>query len=194
VVLKLSVRARAVALVLVLAALCAGCLGARSPERLAEETPIVVRVVLEGPEGGTLVPPPAFVERLDAALRARNLAPAWAPTSDPHGREPTTTEARLAALRAASPGPERALLVEARVTFFSQIAGRYRWDVDVRATITRRTAEPDPSATRSETLGVAAFLQYAHEREPAALDFVARQVVSAIAGLVDRHLETTSNR
>lgn len=186
-VLTSTPHARALALVAL--ALTLGCIGARPPERLATATPIAVHVWLDGPESSAMTPPAAFVERLDAALRERNLVPVHAPSPLTSARDLVTTDRRLAAVLAAIPEPAHALLVEARVTFFSQISGRYRWDVDVRSTLAARASPADPATSRSDTIGVAAFLQYAHEGSPEALDFVARQVVSAIASLVDRHFE-----
>ncbi|MCC6622360.1 MAG: hypothetical protein IT385_13945 [Deltaproteobacteria bacterium] len=176
----------ALVLALALTAGLAACIGARAPERLPTPTPIAVHVWLDGPDASGMTPPAAFVARLDAALGERNLVPAHPPSPLP-ARDLVTTDRRLAAVRAAVPEPAHALLVEARVTFFSQISGRYRWDVDVRATIATSA-----SSSRSDTIGVAAFLQYAHEGAPEALDFVARQVVSAVAALVDRHLEAAA--
>src|SRR5262249_28447781 len=69
---------------------------------------------------------------------------------------------------------------------FSQLSGRYRWDVDAKITIADRTRLAE---AMSSTVGVAAFLQYEHEREPEALMFVRRQVVDELGTLADKFFE-----
>lgn len=174
----------------IFAAAGAGCIGSRPPERLAEATPVATLVWLETADGAAADVPDDVVRRVEAELRERNLVPKVIAGPELEAlrarvQSARTTEARLEALAAAAPDAPWVLLIEARAVFFSQLAGRYRWDVDVRATMARRD---DRDHAQASTVGVAAFLQYEHERESAALGFVRQQVVGDVVGLVDRAL------
>lgn len=179
----LSPPARLAALTVLL---LGACIGTRAPERLATPTPIAVHVWLDGHDGAREAPPRVFLERLDALLRERNLVPIDVALTGADVAGLRTTRGRLDALLATAPEPGHALLVEVRASFFSQLSGRYRWEVDMKATLAARA---DVALARVETAGVAAFLQYEHEREPDALAFVTRQLASSIGELVDQFFE-----
>lgn len=168
-------------------ATAAGCIGERRPERAAEPTGVAAYIWLEGADGSAVAVPDAVRARVDGLLRERNLVPTELDDRALAARLASlpTTEARLAALAAARPEPW-VLLVEARAAFFSQISGRYRWDVDARATL---AARGDLEHAQASTLGVAAFLQYDHEREPEALSFVRPQLAADLGALLDRVLK-----
>jgi hypothetical protein len=74
------------------------------------------------------------------------------------------------------------LLVEAKVSFYSHMNGRYRWVVDGKATLVRRGALDDATTT---TFQVPAFLDYEHEREPRALEEAAAGIAEKIGALAD---------
>lgn len=158
----------------------AGCLATSPPQRLATATPIALQVQLEAADGRAVGVPASVVGELDALLAARNLQVVHA---QPHG-EARTSEQRLAALVQASDTPW-VLLVEARARFFSQLSGRYRWEVEVRTSL---VAREHPDAPQVSDLSVAAFLSFEHEAEPDALAFVRRQLDDDIGALVDRVL------
>ena len=118
---------------------------------------------------------------VEATLRARNLVPTRVSAPDLGTRRSTAD--RLAALRVAHASAAWVLLVEVRARFFSQLGGRYRWDVAVKTSLVQGDGAPQVS-----DLDVAAFLTFEHQREAEALDFVRRQLVSDVAALLDRVL------
>lgn len=162
--------------------IAAGCLGTSPPPRLPTPTPIAVLVHLERADGESAPVPRAVVSELEAALSARNLLPRRLDGVDFGAQR--TTRARMEQLAATTDAPWL-LLVEARVRFFSQLTGRYRWEVEVRTSVAPRERLGESQAS---DLSVAAFLQYEHEAEPEALVFVRRQIVTDAAELVDRAL------
>lgn len=162
--------------------LVTACLGTAPPTRLASPTPIAVLVHLERADGSKVAVPAAVVAELEAALSARNLVPRR--TEDLDFGLQRTTRARLEQVATASDAPW-VLLVEARVRFFSQLTGRYRWEVEVRSSVAPRERLGEAQAS---DLAVAAFLQFEHEAEPEALAFVRRQLVADAVDLVDRAL------
>jgi hypothetical protein len=89
---------------------------------------------------------------------------------------------------AASPEASWVLLVDGSARFFSQLTGRFRWDVTFEFALSRRD-----SSERLDTQGlsVPAFLQYEHEREPEAVEFVSRQLDTELEGLLDRAIVRT---
>ena len=162
--------------VMVLAlALATACLGTSPPPRLATPTPVVLLVHLEGADGAPAAVPESVWQALLGELRARNLEPER--VAEEVLGEARTTEARLAALARAGAW---VVLVEARARFFSQLSGRYRWEVEVRSSVVAPTGD-----SRSD-LSVAAFLPFEREREPEALDFVRRQVAEELGAVIDR--------
>jgi hypothetical protein len=69
------------------------------------------------------------------------------------------------------------LLVETETSFYSELSGRYRWNVHVVASI-----EP---AGVSESFDVPVFLQFAHEREAEAVSAAAPVIARRVGELVD---------
>lgn len=167
-------------LLLALALWCSACLGTNPPMRLATSTPMAVLIHLERADGGPVTVPSAVVRDLAEALVARNIVPRTPDAVDFFSQR--TTRARLEALAAKTDAPW-VVLVEARARFFSQLTGRYRWEVEVRTSVAPRERLDE---VQTSELEVAAFLQYQHESERDALAFVRRQLVSDVADLVER--------
>jgi hypothetical protein len=158
----------------------ASCLGTSPPKRLSVETPIALLVHLESASGEARPVPALVVRELAEALTARNFAVADAPVAALGDRR--ASDQRVQALLAATDAPW-VLLVEARARFFSQLAGRYRWEVEVRSSLVAR----DQSAgAQASDLAVAAFLLFEHEAEAEALAFVRRQISDDVGALIDR--------
>lgn len=163
---------------LVCAVMLSSCLGTQPPVRLATATPIAVVVSLEAAAGTSVAVPRAVTAGIDAQLTARGLVPTW---MDAAGlSDSRTSSERIAKLVSASDAPW-VLLVEARARFFSQLSGRYRWDVELRTSLVQRGHDPQVS-----DLSVAAFLSFEHEREGEALAFVRRQLEDDVGALIDR--------
>jgi len=168
-------------------ALCAfGCLGTTPPQRLATATPIALVVKLESAAGVAIEVPARVQHELAATLAARNLQAEPVPVGAIG--DVRTSQERVAALLRATAAAGTApwvLLVEARARFFSLLSGRYRWEVELRTSLVPRER---PDAMQVSDLSVAAFLQFEHQGEAEALDFVRRQLIEDLAALVDRVL------
>jgi hypothetical protein len=156
------------------------CLGTQPPLRLGTATPIAVVIQLESADGKSIGVPPEVRAGLEAQLRLRDLVPTWVDGASLG--DARTSDERVGLLTAASDAPW-VLLVEARARFFSQLSGRYRWDVELRTSLVQRGQDPQVS-----DLSVAAFLSFEHEREAEALAFVRRQLEDDVTTLVDRLL------
>ena len=158
------------------------CLASTPPAKLSEPTRIAVELRLEGPDGSAVEAGPQLREQLTGELLRRNLV--TMPLSlDLEQQRTTSRRLEVVAADPAADGAPWVLLVEARARFFSQLSGRYRWEVEVRSTLAPRTALADAQAS---DLAVAAFLQYEHEGPGDAIAFVRRQLVDDVLGLVDR--------
>lgn len=153
--------------------LLGGCIKAEPVVAAAEAVPVAVGSVVASVDGPTVAAPEAVIRALTEQLALRNLPPT---VIDVVGG-PTTT-ARLGLLAGTAPV---ALLVESTARFSSQINGRYRWTIDVVATL----APSDRAATRVERFTVAVALVYSHEREEAALAEAAPQIARRVGILLD---------
>lgn len=168
--------------------LLAGCLGHAEVMRLSSPTPVVVAYVQDDARQRASGPMPApVVARLDAALAERNLTVRHVGDEafDPRLSAIRSTKARLSALAAEAQGAPYVVLVEATPLFYSQMNGRYRWSVESRITVAP-TADLGLFVDRS--LDLPAFLQFDHQRGPAALESVASLLAERMGGLVDDFL------
>ncbi len=77
------------------------------------------------------------------------------------------------------------VLVETRARFYSQIEGRYRWVVDVRAGVAQAS---DPAVAVVEVFEVPVFLQFEHESEADAVAAAEPVIRRHLARLLRRHL------
>lgn len=152
------------------------CIEHKPPVRAAAPVPLDVVVVLESFDRPEVAAAPAPVSaRFAAEAAARNLA-AEVSDPDPAFAEVRSTDARLQRL-----GDGAHLLVECAPRFSAQVNGRYRWTVDVTATI-----EP-PRASRAFTVPV--HLLYAHEDEEEALTEAAPVIARQVGEMLDAWVE-----
>ena len=77
------------------------------------------------------------------------------------------------------------VVVETRARYFSQLEGRYRWVVDVRAGVAQADA-PDLGVV--EVFEVPVFLQFEHEGEPDAVAAAEPVIRRHVTRLLRRHL------
>ncbi len=161
----------------------AGCLTRSAPPRLSHLTPVAVAYVVDDEQTGVVKEaPPAFGEAVAKALLESNLEARPVPwdkyAEEIRGRRDTPARfQKLAQLGADAPF---LLLVETKATFFSQLNGRYRWEVTAKASAARKGGEVDPV---SNELDAPALLEYDHERAPEAIGYTATQIAERIASL-----------
>lgn len=156
-----------------------GCIPKVPQQRLAERAKVaVVYVVDRAGAGEPWSPPDSLKKAVAAELDTRNLEVEELPLSALGGQR--LTDARLEALKQAAGDAPFVLLVEQRVTFFSQIDGRYRWEVGTSLSASRRGG-----ATAKDPFELPVVLQYDHEREAAAIAHSASDVATRTGVLLD---------
>lgn len=151
-----------------LALLAAGLLLASCAKPSAPEVPLAgsaaVSAVLTTRDAASTELPDRVRDDLSAALRERGLVAAFE-TSDALAGA-SSTERRLELAVAAQPEADLVVLLEAHPVFSSQMAGRYRWQVDVDLTLAHPGGEDGP---RTWSWELPVFLLYHHQREADAL-------------------------
>lgn len=92
------------------------------------------------------------------------------------------TERRLELALEAAPDADLVVLLEAEPVFTTQLAGRYRWQVDVDVTL----AHPNGAdGARTYQWDIPVFLLYHHQREAEALDEAAPMLQRKLARALD---------
>jgi len=165
-----------------------GCLARHAPVQARHPASVAVAASLGVLDDPAVQPVPAELsEAIGSLLAARNLA---AQPVDPGAYlEPfaarRTTQHRLAVLAGQGGGAELLLLVETTVAYYSPMNGRYRWTVDVDATITPRD---DLSQAFTAHFQVPVFLDHFHEQEEAALRAATPVIERRVGGVLDAWL------
>lgn len=166
---------RALVLLLCLTA----CLPKVPLQRLATKTPVAIAYVVDPQHLGAVTTAPDAVKQAVAAVLAeRNLEPQEVPVAALGGQR--LSDARLDALGQQPGDAPVVVLVEARAQFFSQLDGRYRWEVGVTLSALRRGG-----AKARETVELPVILQFDHEREAAAVSAAADEVAARLGTLLD---------
>jgi len=178
------------ALALFLALGAVGCLQRSAPPVLAPSgTVVAVAYVRDDVHKRGVVAdvPEAVKQRVAEVLAKRNLQVRVVPYAQTavEFAKVTDSQLRYATLMAQAPEARLYLLVETRVSYFSDVSGRFSWEVHVRTTAGRASASMEPSGTQQE---YGAALQFSHQREDEAQTEVARQIAGQAAGLFDSFL------
>ncbi len=164
-------------LVVLLAA--SACIPRVPVQRLPALTPIVVAYVVDPSYSGEATTAPGTLKAAVAEVLAeRNLRPVELPLEVV--KDAKLTDARMAAMRANENVAPFLLLVELRVQFFSQLDGRYRWEVGTAVTAERRS-----STQVKDAFEVPVVLQFDHEKQPAAIVMAADDIKGRVAVLID---------
>ncbi len=163
----------------VVAVLAAACLPRVPVQRLPTATPLAVAYVVDPSYSGEATTAPEQLKAaVNAVLAERNLEPREVPLEAVQGARLTDT--RLSALKAAAGGAQYVLLVELRVQFFSQLDGRYRWEVG-----TALTAERPGGAQARDPFEVPIVLMFDHEKQPEAIVAAAPDIANRLGVLLD---------
>jgi hypothetical protein len=148
-------------------------------QRLENATPILVGYVVDPTHAGEpSTAPDKLKEALARTLEERNLSVVEVPLEVLKGQRITDT--RRAALEAQQPDAPYFLLVELRVHFFSQLDGRYRWEVG-----TALTASKNGGVTTKDAFEVPVVLVYDHEKQRAAMNAASQDIATRLASLMD---------
>jgi hypothetical protein len=131
--------------------------------------------------------PEPLVRSLTGLLEERNLeAHSVAPERFVEAfASKRTPQHRLALLAEVSTDTDLLLLVDTTVAYYSQMNGRYRWTVEVDATISPRS---DLDQAFSAHFQVPVFLEHYHEKEAAALEAAVPLLERRLGALLDAYL------
>jgi hypothetical protein len=164
---------------LALLACVLSCIPKLPRQRLENATPIVVGYVVDPTYAGAPASAPeAFKSAMAQALEERNLTVVEVPFPVFEGQR--ITDARTAALKAYQPEAPYHLLIELRVHFFSQLDGRYRWEVG-----TALTASKTGGILTKDAFEVPVVLVYDHEKQRAAMNMAASDIAIRVGTLID---------
>jgi hypothetical protein len=169
--------ARSVALAAVLLSL--SCIPKVPRQRLETTTPILVGYVVDPTYAGdATTAPDALKEAIAKELESRNLGAVEVPFEAL--KDGRLTDTRKVALQAHQSDAPYFLLVELRVHFFSQLDGRYRWEVG-----TALTAIKNGGPETRDAFEMPVILQYDHEKQSAAINAAASDIATRLGVLVD---------
>lgn len=162
-----------------------GCVSSSAPVVAPPGSRVALAFVVDDPDHREIADAPEPVHReVGELFSSRRIAVDEAPFDRMREgfRSRRRTEHRLEALAQASTGSNVVCLVELMPRFFSQLAGRYRWTVQVRAAIAERGQLGDAIV---EDYELPVFLEYTHENETDALERVAPALARSLRSLVD---------
>lgn len=157
----------------------AGCMPRVPKQTLATRAAIAVAYVVDPEHLGE---PETAPDSLKAAVRqeldTHNLEVVEVPLEAIKGER--LSEGRMLALRAARPDAAFYLLVQLRVHFFSQLDGRYRWEVGTNLTATRADGR-----VATDPFEAPVVLMYDHEQGPEAITAAAFDIANRLGTLMD---------
>lgn len=164
---------------LVLIVTCLGCIPKVPRQRLAERAKVSVAYIVDpGYAGQPFTPPDALKKAINAELDDHNLEVVEVPLEAIVAQR--LTDSRFDALKKVSGDAPFVLLVEQRVHFFSQLDGRYRWEV-----ATTLTAGRADGAKASDPFEIPVILLFDHEKEREAIAAAASDISNRVGVLMD---------
>lgn len=165
------------------------CLPRIPRQRLSERAKIAVGYIVD-PQyaGAAFAPPAALKDAIKKELDDHNLEIVDVPLEGIAAQR--LTDARFVAVEKAAGEARFLLLVEQRVMFFSQIDGRYRWEVGTALTASRVRSAGEPAAgiggnTAKDTFEIPVILMFDHEKEAEAISYAATDVSNRVGLLLD---------
>ncbi|MFZ5440945.1 MAG: hypothetical protein ACOZQL_13135 [Myxococcota bacterium] len=172
---------RSLVFVAVAGLIALGCLPRIPRQRLAEPAKIAVAYIVDPSYAGApFSPPEALRKAIAKELSDHNLEAKELPLETVSSQR--LTDARFEALKRAqaAEGVPYFLLVEQRVQFFSQIDGRYRWEVG-----TSLTASRTEGAVAKDPFEIPVVLMFDHEKEREAIVYAAPDIANRVGVLLD---------
>lgn len=180
-----------IAVAVLLSASLAACVKPAPVVQYAPATTVALAFALDDTqERKTSEAPQALVEAVQNALIERNLEVRVIPfASLAEGFNAVRDSDRRLEQAAAVADSDTVILIETRADFYSQLSGRYRWNVTAKLTVAARSDLP---AAEVETLDLAAVLSYAHEAEGDAVAAIKGDIAKRAGRLFDRFFEGRS--
>ena len=173
---------------LVVLSLLAGCPKAPiEPVLPSGESGVIWVTRTPSGSGGHVAAPQVLADGLVNALAAEGLLakPVAIDTVGAGIVSARTDEERFRAVIGDQVDVGLVVLVETRARFFSQLEGRYRWVVDVRAGVAQAS---EPGLGVVEVFEVPVFLQFEHENEADAVAAAEPVIRRHITALLRAHL------
>lgn len=172
---------------MLLSLLLMACLPKASVVSAPSPMSVAVVAALEPLEDATVRPMPAEIDRrVNQLLLARNLRPVAIAEAD---WESAFTKGRTTRFRVAHAAltseTDLVLVVEAFARYGSQLNGRYRWTVQVSASLAPG-GKPEDAVTSE--FNVPVFLQFSHEQEAEAVAAAATVIERQLGHLLDQVL------
>lgn len=158
-----------------------GCLPSIPTQKLDQPTPIAVGYLVDPTySGGASTAPQPLKDAIAFELAKHNLTPVEVPLEPLAAQK--LTDARFEALKKApqAEGAPFQLLVELRVHFFSQIDGRYRWEVGINLTSGRADG-----AMARDPFEIPVILMFDHEKQPEAIVYAKDDIARRVGVLMD---------
>lgn len=166
-------------LVVLSVVLSSACLPKVPRQRLSERAKVAIAYVVDPSYAGTpFAPPDSLKQKISADLDDHNLEVVEVPLDAISAQK--LSDSRFNALKAAVPDAPFYLLVEQRVHFFSQLDGRYRWEVGT--TLTAARADGAQARDQSE---IPVILLFDHEKQKEAIAAAADDLVTRVGQLMD---------
>ncbi|ATB49587.1 glycosyl hydrolase [Corallococcus macrosporus DSM 14697] len=168
----------------------AACLPRAAPPPLAPSgTVVAVAYVRDDARRPGVVAdvPEGLKQRIAEVLSKRNLRAEVVPYADyaAYYAKVRDSQRRFEMMKALTPEAPLHLLVETRVSFFSQVGGRFSWDISVRTTAARADSPMAPTVVNQD---YGAALQFDQQREDDAQLEVAQQIAGQVGSLFDSFL------
>lgn len=155
------------------------CLPRIPRQRLNERAKIAVGLIADPAYSGTaFAPPEALRAAIKKELDDHNLEIIEVPIEVLRAQR--LTDARFEVVKKNVGDAQFLLLVEQRVQFFSQIDGRYRWEVG-----TQLTASKLEGSVAKDPFEIPVILMFDHEKEPEAIAYAASDVANRVGVLLD---------
>ncbi len=167
----------------------AACVPNTPVVRMAQPTPAALLVVFDDNHSQRLVDPPAeLLERLQQVLAARNLTVRQIAAGE-HAADLAAsrqTGRRLQKLAEIDDAPV-VVLVELAADYYSQLAGRYRWNVYAKLSV---MSPKETMAPLTEQVQFPAILEFDHEGEADAVAYAVPYITERLGKLLDDFLRS----
>ena len=165
-----------------------GCAHTPPVVQAPEALEVDVVVVLSSTRTGAVEPASSdVVDTLKKVITDRGLTAGSVPTSTwSEGFDSRRTTAPRVRFMSEEVSEGLWLLVESEARWYAQVAGRYRWTVEVVMTL----GGPDGQVLSQQGFEVPVFLVYDHEREAAALRGAQPVIARRVGELVDEWVRT----
>lgn len=171
-----------------LVALASACVKPHPPVVAARPVPVAVAPVrTDFATNDAVAVPERLREAVADAIGRRNLTPRVVPEAELAARfgDNRNARSRLEQLAAWDTSNRLLVLLETESSYYAQVAGRYRWVVNVRITFSPRD---DLDAALVRSFEVPVFMQFYHEREDATVAEATPTIARRLGELLDEYL------